>query len=104
MKVHREIRTSKTRVRKFNGYCEECKKEICSCKAYQFIDGNNEAITNNSPYLCKQCYEKKYNVHIKDDVEAFKSRLVETLQRVQNTSKVETLRIDKFIQFIINTD
>ncbi len=104
MKVHREIRTSKTRIRKFNGYCEECKKEICSCKAYQFIDGNNEAITNNSPYLCKQCYEKKYNVHIKDDVEAFKSRLVETLQRVQNTSKVETLRIDKFIQFIINTD
>ena len=55
MKVHREIRTSKTRIRKFNGYCEECKKEICSCKAYQFIDGNNEAITNNSPYLCKQC-------------------------------------------------
>ena len=104
MKVHREIRTSKTRIRKFNGYCEECKKEICSCKAYQFIDGNNEAITNNSPYLCKQCYEKKYNVHIKDDVEAFKSRLVETLQRVQNTSKVETLRIDRFIQFIINTD
>ena len=43
-------------------------------------------------------------MHIKDDVEAFKSRLVETLQRVQNTSKVETLRIDKFIQFIINTD
>ena len=35
MKAHREIRTSKTRVRKFNGYCEECKKEICSCKAYQ---------------------------------------------------------------------
>lgn len=104
MKPHREIRTSKARPRKFNGYCEECKKEICSCKAYQFIDGNNEAITNNSPYLCKQCYEKRYNVHIKDDVEAFKSRLVETLQRVQSTSKVETLRIDKFIQFIINTD
>ena len=104
MKVHREIRTSKTRVRKFNGYCEECKKEICSCKAYQYVDESNATITNNSLYLCKQCYEKKYNVHIKDDVERFKSRLVDTLERVQSTSKVETLRIDNIIQFIINTD
>lgn len=104
MKVHREIRTSKARPRKFNGYCEECKKEICSCKAYQYVDESNAAITNNSPYLCKNCYEKKYNVHIKNDVERFKTRLVDTLQRVKTNTDVETLRIDNIIKFIMNTD
>ena len=43
------------RSRKFNGYCEKCKKPICSCSAYQYVDGNNETITYNSPYLCKEC-------------------------------------------------
>lgn len=104
MKAHREIRTSKTRVRKFNGYCEECKKEICSCKAYQYVDESNAAITNNSPYLCKQCYEKRYNVHIKDDVERFKSRLVDTLQQIQYNNNLDTIRIDKLVEYIKNTD
>ena len=104
MKAHREIRTSKTRIRKFNGYCEECKKEICSCKAYQYVDESNGAITNNSPYLCKQCYEKRYNVHIKDDVERFKSRLVDTLQQIQYNNNLDTIRIDKLVEYIKNTD
>ena len=104
MKAHREIRTSKTRVRKFNGYCEECKKEICSCKAYQYVDESNATITNNSPYLCKQCYEKRYNVHIKDDVERFKSRLVDTLQQIQYNNNLDTIRIDKLVEYIKNTD
>jgi len=104
MKAHREIRTSKTRVRKFNGYCEECKKEICSCKAYQYVDESNAAITNNSLYLCKQCYEKRYNVHIKDDVERFKSRLVDTLQQIQYNNNLDTIRIDKLVEYIKNTD
>ena len=104
MKAHREIRTSKTRVRKFNGYCEECKKEICSCKAYQYVDESNATITNNSLYLCKQCYEKKYNVHIKDDVERFKSRLVDTLQQIQYNNNLDTIRIDKLVEYIKNTD
>ena len=39
--------------RKFNGYCEKCKKSLCPEHAYSFVDGNNEAITYNSPYLCK---------------------------------------------------
>lgn len=104
MKAHREIRTSKIRVRKFNGYCEECKKEICSCKAYQYVDESNAAITNNSLYLCKQCYEKRYNVHIKDDVERFKSRLVDTLQQIQYNNNLDTIRIDKLVEYIKNTD
>ena len=104
MKAYREIRTSKTRVRKFNGYCEECKKEICSCKAYQYVDESNAAITNNSLYLCKQCYEKRYNVHIKDDVERFKSRLVDTLQQIQYNNNLDTIRIDKLVEYIKNTD
>lgn len=104
MKAHRVEKTARTRIRKFNGYCEECKKKICSCKSYQYVDESNAAITNNSPYLCKQCYEKRYHVHIKNDVERFKSRLVDTLQRVQSNAKVETLRIDNIIEFIINTD
>ena len=104
MKAHREIRTSKTRVRKFNGYCEECKKEICSCKAYQYVDESNAAITNNSLYLCKQCYEKRYNVHIKDDVERFKNRLIDTLQQIQYNNNLDTIRIDKLVEYIKNTD
>ena len=97
-------RPYKGRPRKFSGYCEECKKEICSCKAYQNTDGNNAAITNNSPYLCKSCYEKKYNVHIPTDVERFKNRLIDTLQQIQYDYKVETIRIDRLIEYIKNTD
>ena len=104
MKSYRAERTSKTRPRKFNGYCEQCGKSICSCKAYSYTDESNAAITSSSPYLCKKCYETKYNVHIADDVERFKKRLVEALQRVQSSAKVETLRIDKLIQFIINSE
>lgn len=97
-------RQYKGRPRKFNGYCEECQKEICSCKAYQNTDGNNAAITNNSPYLCKSCYEKKYNVHIPTDVERFKNRLIDTLQQIQYDYKVDTIRIDRLIEYIKNTD
>ena len=104
MKEHRNIRTYKGKIKKFQGYCEECQKEICSCKAYQNTDGNNAAITNNSPYLCKTCYEKKYNVHIPDEVEQFKNRLIDTLQQIQSDYKVDTIRIDKIIEYITNTD
>lgn len=97
-------RTYRGKIRKFNGYCEECQKEICSCKAYQNIDGNNAAITNNSPYLCKSCYEKKYNVHISTEVETFKNRLINTLQTIHHNNKVDTIRIDRLIEYIKNTD
>lgn len=97
-------RTYRGKIRKFNGYCEECKKEICSCKAYQYVDESNAAITNNSPYLCKTCYEKKYNVHIPDEVERFKNRLINTLQQIQYNNNLDTIRIDKLVEYIKNTD
>ena len=97
-------RTYKGRTRKFKGYCEECQKEICSCKAYQYVDESNAAISNNSPYLCKSCYEKKYNVHIPTDIERFKNKLINTLQQIQYNYKVDTIRIDKIIEYITNTD
>lgn len=104
MKEHRNIRQYHGRTRKFQGYCEECKKEICSCKAYQYIDESNAAISNNSPYLCKNCYEKKYNVYIKTDVEIFKNSLINTLQQIQNNNKIETIRIDKLVEYIKQID
>ncbi len=91
------------RNRKFNGYCEQCKKIICSCSAYQYVDGNNSAITNSSPYLCKKCYEEKYHTKIMTDVENFKNNLINTLSRIKNEQKIETLRIDKLIDYINNS-
>jgi len=46
--------------RPFDGKCEKCGKEIPPEKAYSYVDGNNNAITYNSPYLCKDCYIKEY--------------------------------------------
>ena len=46
------------KTRKFLGHCEKCKKSLCQEHAYFYVDGNNIAVTNNSPYLCKNCYEK----------------------------------------------
>lgn len=91
------------RSRKFNGYCEKCKKTICSCSAYQYVDGNNISITNNSPYLCKKCYEEEYNTKIMTDIEIFKSNLIHTLSRIKNEQQLETLRIDKLIDYINNS-
>ena len=44
--------------RNYAGRCEEC-----GCKEpnpVQYIDESNIAITYNSPYLCRDCYIKKY--------------------------------------------
>ena len=62
-------------MRKFNGYCEKCKKSLCSEHAYSYVDGNNGAITHNMPYLCKECYEKAYNEKILSEVDCFKKSL-----------------------------
>ena len=43
------------------GYAGRC--EECGCKEpkpVQYIDESNIAITYNSPYLCRDCYIKKY--------------------------------------------
>lgn len=36
--------------------CKKCNKILCGSHAYSYIDGNNVAITKNSPTYCKQCY------------------------------------------------
>lgn len=44
--------------RHYDGRCEEC-----GCKEpnpVQQIDESNIAITYNAPYLCRDCYIKKY--------------------------------------------
>ena len=58
---HRMTRTARTRSRKFSGRCESCGKPLCSCRAYQYTDENNGAITANAPYLCRDCYETRYS-------------------------------------------
>lgn len=40
-------------------HCSECGKTFCPKHIYQYVDGNNISITNNSPYYCKECEEKK---------------------------------------------
>lgn len=88
--------------RKFNGYCEKCKKSLCPEHAYSFVDGNNEAITYNSPYLCKTCYEKTYNEKILSEVDYFKEYLIDTLEQFHAFYHIETIRIDKLIEYIKN--
>lgn len=46
--------------RKYYGHCEKCGKEVPLDEICQYIDGNNIAITYNSQYLCKECYEDRY--------------------------------------------
>lgn len=46
--------------RKYKGKCEYCQKVTPIHSIFQYIDESNWAITHNSPYLCKECYEKQY--------------------------------------------
>lgn len=38
--------------------CQHCGKETNDL--YIYVDESNIAITQNSPYLCKECYKQKY--------------------------------------------
>jgi len=68
-----------------------------------FVDGNNGAITNHSPYVCKECYEVKYNKKIKSDVEIFKNYLINKLRTIRTEQNIETIRIDNLIYYIENS-
>lgn len=81
-------------------YCQMCKKSLCPEHTYFYVDGNNNAITKNSPRLCKKCYEKRYNTTIKDDVEIFKECLIKTLTNIKMQNNIETVRIDRLIEYI----
>ena len=47
-----------SRPKKIPKNCQNC--GIKTEDLYFYLDESNIAITYNSPYLCKQCYEKKY--------------------------------------------
>lgn len=87
-------------IRKNNVYCEKCKKSLCMEHAYSYVDGNNISITKNAPTLCKECYEKTYNEKIITDVERFKSKLITNLLHIRHEQNVETIRIDKLVNYI----
>lgn len=40
--------------------CDDCGDVFCGRHIYSYVDGNNEAITKNSPELCARCYTYKY--------------------------------------------
>lgn len=88
--------------RKFLGYCEECKKSLCEEHAYFYVDGNNVSITNSSPYLCKDCYSQKYSKPIISEVDIFKQNLINNFENLKRLKYVETIRIDKIIEYIKN--
>lgn len=46
--------------RKYNGGCEACGTPKQSNEIYCYVDDVNPAINYNAPYLCKECYEKRY--------------------------------------------
>jgi uncharacterized Fe-S center protein len=84
MKQHRALRKTTARPRKYHGRCEGCGKEVCACSIYQYTDEDNETITNNSPFLCKACYEERYDVTIQTDVRKFKDRLIKRLMELSH--------------------
>lgn len=80
--------------------CAKCKKSLCMEHAYSYVDGNNNSITKNAPTLCKECYEEKYNEKIITDVEKFKQNLIATLLSIRHEQNMETIRVDKLIDYI----
>lgn len=88
--------------KKFLGYCEECKKSLCEEHAYFRVDGNNEAITNNAPYLCRNCYENKYNEKIESDIDIFRKNLIVNLFNLKRFEHIEIINIDNLIKYIQN--
>ena len=88
--------------RKFNGHCEKCHKSLCLEHVYSYVDGNNIAITNNAPYLCKECYENTYHTKIKDEVEIFKDNMISNLENLKIHTGIKEIKIEKIINYIRN--
>lgn len=36
--------------------CKRCEEKFCESHMFKYVDGNNIAITQNSPWYCKPCY------------------------------------------------
>ena len=46
--------------RKYHGKCERCGEPKPLNEIYQYVDGNDIAITRSAPYLCAVCYSEMY--------------------------------------------
>lgn len=75
-KSHRAIRTVKTKTMPSNQKCHECGKSLCPEYSYFQPDDANQAINNNSGVWCRECYEKRFNRHIKTGAEIYKDKLI----------------------------
>jgi len=40
--------------------CKSCSKLFLLNELFSYVDGNNAAITKNSPEYCEPCYIKRY--------------------------------------------
>ena len=58
MAQHYKMPRKYSRPKKIPKNCQICGKK--TDELYSYIDGNNISITYNAPYLCKECYDKKY--------------------------------------------
>lgn len=81
-------------------HCQRCGKSLCPEHTYFYVDGNNRAITESSPHLCKKCYEEKYNVKIKTEVEKFKEHLIKILINLKLQNHIDSVKIDRLIDYI----
>lgn len=83
-------------------YCEICKKSLCPEHAYMYVDGNNISITKSAPILCNKCYETQYGVKVKSELETFKEHLIRTLLQFQVINNIDSIKINKIIEYINN--
>ena len=81
-------------------YCQNCGKSLCPEHTYFYVDGNNEAITRNSPRLCKECYEKIYHTNIKTEIDIFKEKFIKALVNAKKQNNIKTIEIDRLIEYI----
>lgn len=76
IKSHRAIRTVKTKSAPANQKCCNCGKSLCPEHSYFRPDDANQAINNNSGVWCRECYEKRFNQHVKTDSEIYKNKMI----------------------------
>ena len=64
--------------------CKECGATLCDKCAYQYVDGNNLAITLNGCWYCRDCYSIVFSVP--SPVESFKQALVFNVTKIADSA------------------
>ena len=59
-RAYREPRRKMMKIRKYNGKCEHCGTHKPLNEVYCYVDDVSPSINYNAPYLCIDCYNKKY--------------------------------------------